>query len=109
MIGAGRSDDQLTELALEVGAADVEFEEGSALLLGPASDFITLKAALEKAGNAFVSAELAWVPQTRVPIADKDDARKILKLIEHLEDNEDVQSVYANYDVPAEWLDELSA
>lgn len=105
---AERSDDQLTELALEVGADDVEFDGEAALMLASANDFIALKAQLEKAGNKFVSAELAWVPQTRVPVADKEDARKLLKLIELLEDNEDVQNVYANYDIPSEWLDELS-
>jgi YebC/PmpR family DNA-binding regulatory protein len=105
---AGRSDDQLTELALELGADDVEFDGETAVLLAPANDFIAMKAALEKAANVFVSAELAWVPQTRVPVADKDDARKVLKLIELLEDNEDVQNVYANYDIPGEWLDELA-
>jgi YebC/PmpR family DNA-binding regulatory protein len=104
----GRSEDQMTELALELGADDVEIDGESAVILAAAQDFIAIKAALEKAGNKFQSAELAYVPGTRVPVADKEDARRVLKLIEMLEDNEDVQSVFANYDIPAEWLDELA-
>jgi YebC/PmpR family DNA-binding regulatory protein len=105
---AGRTEDQLTELALEVGADDVEVDGESAVVLASAQDFIAIKAALEKAGNKFVSAELAYVPQNRVPVADKEDARKILNLIAMLEDNEDVQNVFANYDIPSEWLDEFA-
>jgi YebC/PmpR family DNA-binding regulatory protein len=105
----GRSEDQLTELALEVGAEDVEIDGETAILTASAQEFPALKAALDKAGCKYASAELAYVPGTRVPVGDKEDARKVLKLIETLEDNDDVQNVYANYDMPAEWIDELSA
>ncbi|MCY3002621.1 MAG: YebC/PmpR family DNA-binding transcriptional regulator, partial [Planctomycetota bacterium] len=64
------------------------------------------KAALEKLGVKAVQAELAYVPQNRVAVTDREVARKILKLIETLEDNDDVQNVYANYDMPAEWMAE---
>ena len=69
-----------------------------------------MKAALEPRlagiGAKLVSAEVGWTPNTSIPIADKDEARRILQLIELLEDNDDVQNVYANYDIPAEWLAE---
>ena len=50
------------------------------------------------------AAELAYVPLSRVAVADRETAAKVLRLIEALEDLDDVQSVYANYDIPAEWL-----
>ena len=106
---AGRDEDQLTELALEVGADEVELDGDTAILSAAPQEFIPVKAALEAAGTTFLSAELAYVPSTRVPVAEKEDARKLLKLIEALEDNDDVQNVYANYDMPTEWIDELSA
>ena len=106
---AGRTEDELTELALEVGADDVEIDGETAVLTAGATEFLSLKAALEQRGNKLLSAELAYVPQNRLPVDDKETARKVLKLIGELEDNDDVQNVYANYDMPVEWIDELSA
>jgi len=80
----------------------IELERG-----GRDEDQLT-EIALEKRGHKLASAQLAYVPANRVPVTDKEDARKLLKLIEALEDNDDVQNVYANYDIPAEWLDELA-
>ncbi len=104
-----RSEDQMTEIALEVGADDVEFDSEVTVIYAASTEFLPVKAALDKKGLVFRSAELAYVPQNRVPVADKEDARKLLKLIESLEDLDDVQHVYANYDMPAEWIEELSA
>lgn len=99
-----KSEDELTELALEVGADDVEIEDEVVVFYGDPKSFIALKAALEERGLAFHSAELAYVPLNRVPIPDRETAAKVLKLIEALEDLDDVQSVYANYDIPPEWI-----
>jgi YebC/PmpR family DNA-binding regulatory protein len=106
--GAGRSEDQLTELALDVGADDVEIDGETAILTAPATEFPALKSAVERRGDKLISAELAYVPSNRVTLTDKEVARRVLKMIELLEDNDDVQNVYANYDMPAEWIDELS-
>jgi YebC/PmpR family DNA-binding regulatory protein len=103
---AGKSEDQWTEVALEIGADDVEYDAETTVLYGAATAFLPLKAALEKLGVKAVQAELAYVPQNRVEVTDREVARKILKLIETLEDNDDVQNVYANYDMPAEWMAE---
>jgi YebC/PmpR family DNA-binding regulatory protein len=100
----GRDEDALTELALETGCDDVELAGDVAVLTATAGDFTAVRSALEKAGETFVSAELAHVPNVRVPVASREDAQKVLKLIEALEDNDDVQNVYANYDIPEEWL-----
>jgi YebC/PmpR family DNA-binding regulatory protein len=105
---AGRDEDALTELALDVGADDVEIDGETAILYAAASEYLPIKGRLEQKGCTFRSAELAYVPLNRIPVADKEEARKVLKLIETLEDVEDVQSVYANYDMPAEWIEELA-
>jgi transcriptional/translational regulatory protein YebC/TACO1 len=100
----GRDEDALTELALEAGCDDVEIAEDVVVFTAAATDFTAVRAALEKAGETFLSSELAHVPGTRVPLASREEAGRVLKLIEALEDNDDVQNVYANYDIPDEWM-----
>ena len=102
-----RDEEALMELALEAGAEDVEVgDEFSTVFAGP-TEFIEVKQALEAAGAKIESAETGYVPQNTVAVEDKDAAAKLLKLIDLLEDNDDVQNVYANYDMPDEWFDEL--
>ena len=101
---AGKTEDQLTEVALEAGADDVEIEDDVAVFYADAKEFIDVKAALEAADMTFLSAELAYVPQNRIAVEDEDTAKKVLKLIDALEDLDDVQNVYANYDIPSEWM-----
>jgi YebC/PmpR family DNA-binding regulatory protein len=103
----GRDEDALTELALEAGADDVEVDGELATFYAGLTDFIAVKAALEEAGLEFVSAEQAYVPQNTVEPADLAEAKKIVGLIDELEDLEDVQNVYANHDLREEWLAEL--
>ncbi|MEM9803378.1 MAG: YebC/PmpR family DNA-binding transcriptional regulator, partial [Planctomycetota bacterium] len=79
-----------------------------ATIYGGATDFLAIKNELESRGAVLLSAETGYVPQNTVEIGSKDDAKKILKLIDKLEDNEDVQNVYANYDIPDDWLEELA-
>jgi len=70
------------------------------------TDFDAVVQALEKAGIATESAELAYLPQTPVPVSDADTARQILRLIDALDDLEDVKSVFANYEIDDELLGE---
>jgi YebC/PmpR family DNA-binding regulatory protein len=97
------------EAALEAGAHDVEVEGDVATVLADASEYLAVKQALEAAGLALLSAETGYMPQNTVPVESKDDARRVLKLIDTLEDNDDVQSVYSNYEIPDEWIEELSS
>ena len=66
-------------------------------------------AALEEAGIAFDSADLTMLPTTTVPLETEGDARKVLKLIDALEDLDDVQNVYSNFDIPDAVLQEVEA
>jgi YebC/PmpR family DNA-binding regulatory protein len=102
-----RNEDQWTELALEAGAEDVRLEGDAVTLVAPAAEFLAVKRKLEEGGAKLFSAELGWMPGSTVEIADKEAARKILSLIEALEENDDVQNVYANYEIPEDWVREL--
>jgi YebC/PmpR family DNA-binding regulatory protein len=102
-----RDEDAWMELGLEAGAEDVIVEASAVTIVAPPTEFLSVKTALESRGVKLLSAEMGYMPQNAVPIADKDDARKILKLIDALEDNDDVQNVYANSDIPDAWLAEL--
>ena len=101
-------EDGLMEAALEAGAEDVQVDGDVATVYGAATDFLDIKTGLEGQGVVLLSAETGYVPQNTIEVQSKDDAAKILKLIDKLEDNEDVQNVYANFDIKDEWLDELS-
>lgn len=98
----------LMEVGIEAGAEDVLVEGEVATVFAQATEFLAVKTALEDAGCVMLSAETGYVPQSTISVEDKGDAGKILKLIDRLEDNEDVQSVYANYDIKDEWIEELS-
>jgi len=100
-------EDALMEMALEVGADDVEVGGEESTFYAPATDFLAVKAALEEKGLEFLSAEVGYVAQTPITIETLEDAKKVFGLIESLEDNEDVQNVYSNYDIPDEWVEEL--
>jgi len=104
-----RGEDELMEIALEAGAEDLEMDGEVGTIYAAATDFLEVKGALDEKGLTILSAETGYVPKNTVKVESREDARKILKLIETLEENEDVQNVYANYDMPAEWIDELEA
>ena len=104
----GRDEEAMLEACLEAGAEDVEYDGELATIYAAPTEFLAVKAALEEAGLTFLSAETGYVPQNEVEVASKDDAKKILALIDALEDNDDVQSVYSNHSISDEWMDELA-
>ena len=67
-----------------------------------------MRAAVEAAGFTIDSAELTMVPKTTVEVEDESDAKKILRLIDELEDNDDVQEVFANFDIPERVLEAVA-
>jgi transcriptional/translational regulatory protein YebC/TACO1 len=68
----------------------------------------SVRQAIEAAGYAIDSAELTMVPKTTVEVADEGDAKKVLRLMDQLEDNDDVQDVYANFDIPERVLEAVA-
>jgi YebC/PmpR family DNA-binding regulatory protein len=98
----GKEEDELMLLALEAGADDVEFEEDMAEIITSTEALEPVRLALLDEGFAVPSAEIAMLPANTVEIEDEETAKALLKLLDALEDNDDVQQVYANSDISEE-------
>jgi len=96
-------EDRLLEIALEAGAEDLRDAESSWEITTDPSSVRTVGSTLEAAGVPVASAEITMLPQTTIPV-DGGEARQVLGLIESLEDLDDVQSVYANFDISEELM-----
>jgi YebC/PmpR family DNA-binding regulatory protein len=106
----GSDPDEVTLAAIDAGAADVGTPEGGALLLvTEPADLEQVRTALEAAGYPAESAELSMEPTTKVEISDQKAARQVLDFVERLEDLEDVQNVYANFEIPDALMEQLEA
>ncbi len=103
------SEDALMEVALEAGADDLKRVGDSFEVTCPPDSFEAVNRSLEAAGYQLSSAEVGQVPQNTVDVTDVDVARRVLKLIEGLEENDDVQAVISNFNMPDEVLASLSA
>src|SRR3954470_4790011 len=97
----GKDEDALMEAALDAGAEDFRREEDQFIITTTANDFHAVQSALQSKGIIASSAELAMVPKNTVQVAGKD-ANTLLKLLEELEDLDDVQKVWANFDINVE-------
>lgn len=95
-------EDDLLMLALEAGAEDVKAEEDSYTITCPPEDFEEVKGNLQEQGLVISIAEVTRLPQNTVAVDDPDMASRVIKLMESLEDLDDVQNVYANFDIPDE-------
>ena len=94
--------------AAEGGADDVELD-GSTFQITAAPEALTaVREAVEAAGFAVESAELTMVPKTTVEVDEESTAKKILRLIDALEENDDVQDVYSNFDIPERVLETVA-
>ncbi len=103
-------EDRLIEVALDAGADDVNSEEPDVYeVYTPTASFYAVQKALEASGIPLVTAELSRIPQNTVAIAGEKEAEQILRLMEMVEDHDDVQKVWANFDIPQELLEKLSA
>lgn len=100
------NEEQIMEIGLEHGAEDVSEEDGIIEVIAAPSDFEAVRAAFEAAGLEISSAELTMLPKNMVEV-DAENGRKLLKLLDALEDNDDVQNVYSNADLPDEVLAEI--
>ncbi len=98
--------DKLFEAAIEAGADDVVDEEEQIEVLTDPSAFLSVRDALESAGFKPDSAEVTSIPQTMIKL-DGKNAENMLKLMDRMEDNDDVQNVYANFDISAEDMDKM--
>ena len=109
LVGAdGADEDELTLAAAEGGADDVE-RDGDVFQVSSAPEALTaVREAIEAAGIEVRSAELTMIPKTTVEVAEEASAKKLIRLIEALEDNDDVQEVSANFDIPEQVLEAVA-
>jgi YebC/PmpR family DNA-binding regulatory protein len=111
IISKGGSNDGLTEddlvgAVLEAGADEVNDLGDSFEVISEAGDLVPVRTALQQAGIDYDSAEFAFLPTMEIPL-DEDHARRVFRLIEAIEDSDDVQDVYANYSVSDEVMEHL--
>ncbi len=106
--GDGVDEETLMEIVLEAGAEDMEPADGNFEVRSEPEAFENVRAALEKNSVATESAEITMLPKTTVKLEGKP-AEQMLRLIESLEDNDDVQNVYANFDISEEEMSKVSA
>jgi len=104
----GTSEDAVMEAVLEAGAEEVNDLDGSFEVLCEPTDLVQVRTALMDAGIDYDSAEVVFYPSTQIEL-DLETARKVMRLVEALEDSDDVQNVYANYDVSDEVMAALEA
>ena len=100
---AAPDEDDLLEIVLDAGAEEVNDNGDSWEIVSEATDFVSVRKAVQEAGVDYDSAEASWVPNLQVPL-DLEGAKKMIRVIEALEDSDDVQDVFANGDIPDEVL-----
>jgi len=106
----GRDPDELTLAAIDAGASDVGAPEGGSIVLTTEpGDLESVRRSLSAAGYEAESAELSMEPTTTVEVRDEKTAKQVLQFMERLEDLDDVQNVYANFDIPTELMERLEA
>ena len=100
-------EEKLMEIALDAGAEDIN-DEGTMLeVITDPKDFVTVKESMDKSGLQYVFAKITMIPQSTVKLNEKE-AEQVLKLVETLEDSDDVQNVYANFDIPDEVMERIT-
>lgn len=102
------SEDELMETALEAGADDVRDQGDQYEVVTALADFEAVKNAFDEKGFKYELAEISMMPQTSIRVEDEKQAQQILKLMDALEDLDDVQNAYANFDIPDEIMNAVA-
>jgi YebC/PmpR family DNA-binding regulatory protein len=103
----GTDEDEVMAVGLDAGMEDLEADNGQLIAWCDPTDLADLRAAFEAAGLDVERAEAPMVPASNTPVEDPGDAKKVLRLMDALEDNDDVQDVWANFDIADQLLEEL--
>ena len=98
----GLDEDTVMEAALEAGAEDFSADSDVFEIATDPNELGTVRDALEAAGYSFLSAEVAYIPSTTTVLSDPEDVTKMEKLIDILEENDDVQAIWHNWEMPDE-------
>ncbi|HXR42728.1 MAG TPA: YebC/PmpR family DNA-binding transcriptional regulator [Acidothermaceae bacterium] len=102
----GRTEDDVLTAVLEAGAEEVNDLDEAFEIVSEATDLASVRDALKSAGIEYESADISWLPSVSVPLED-EPARKVLRLVDALEDCDDVQNVWANFDISDDVLEEV--
>ncbi len=105
--GDATDEDTIMEIATDAGADDVINESGVFEIRTEAADIDTVRSAIAEKGIEIISAEVTMIPQNTVKLTKESEASSMLKMFELLEENEDVQKVYANFDIDEALLEKL--
>lgn len=103
----GVDEDELMEIALEAGAEDMTNESGVYQIITDPAGFEDVRTAIEEQGIPMARAELTMIPENTVKVEERD-ANKVLKLMDALENHDDVQNVHSNFDIPEDILEKLT-
>jgi YebC/PmpR family DNA-binding regulatory protein len=101
-------EDTLMEVALEAGADDITTDTGAFEIVMEAGVLDDVRTAIEAKGINIVSAEVTMIPQSTTKLTKENEAKSMLKMLDVLEDNEDIQKVYSNFDIDQEMLEKLA-
>ena len=104
----GISEEEMMDKALEAGADDVIEEESEFQILTAPEDFDEVRGALEEAGVSFLEATISMIPKNTVDVTEEKAGRGLMKLMDSLEDHDDVQNVFSNFDIDDELMEVLS-
>ncbi len=108
-VGHAVSEDDLMLAALDAGAEDIIDEGDTWRVSCEPTNLTAVRTALDEAGIAYVSADVTWLPKATVELLTAESAKRVLKLIDALDDHDDVQDVYANFDIPDHILQSVDA
>ena len=109
LVDRALDEDELMLVALEAGAEDVDDDGEVWRITTPPTELHTVRSAVEDAGVAVTSSELTMMPTATIALDSDEAAKKVLRLIDILDDNDDVQDVYANFDIPDSVLESIEA
>lgn len=99
--------EELELAAIDAGAEDIKIEDDTVEVYTDPKDLHNVKKKMQEAGFNTESAEITFIPENEIKIDDEVSAKKVLKLMEALEEDEDVSNVYSNFDIPKELLEKL--
>lgn len=102
------TEDELMDKAIEAGAEDVIEDENEFQIIIDAEEFNDVRDALEEQGVTFIEASISMIPKNTIEVSEEKVAVSLLKLLENLEDHDDVQKVHANFDIDSELMEQLS-
>lgn len=105
---AAISEEELMDAAIEAGAEDVTIEDETYQIHTDPDDFNTVSEALQEKGIVFLEASITMISKNTVEVSDQKTAAQLMRLLETLEDNDDVQKVHANFDIPDSIMEAIS-